>query len=177
MTLGRLSSSERYKGVDEVLDVLPELARSCPDVCYLVAGDGDDRPRLEARARELGLQDRVVFAGFVDESEKADYFRLADVFAMPSSGEGFGFVFLEALACGIPVVASRVDGSREAVLDGELGEVVDPADRDSVRSAIVRALQKPRAIPPGLEHFSWPRFRQRVAAAVDSLRPSNRQAA
>ena len=77
--------------------------------------------RLERKAASLGLKGNVVFAGRVSEAEKADHYRLADVFVMPGRQEGFGFVFLEAMACGIPVVASSVDGSREAVLNGELG--------------------------------------------------------
>jgi phosphatidylinositol alpha-1,6-mannosyltransferase len=117
----------------------------------------------------LGLGSHVIFAGFVNECEKADHFRLADVFAMPGRGEGFGFVFLEALACGIPVVGSVVDGSREALQDGALGELVDPSDLVSVRTGIRRALQKPTAIPSGLTHFDWPSFTVRLKAAVDSV--------
>lgn len=166
LTLARLPGAERYKGVDEVLEALPALIAEEPSLAYLVAGDGDDRPRLEAKARAFGLNDRVVFAGLVDEREKADHFRLADVFAMPGRGEGFGFVFLEALACGVPVVGSAVDGSREALRDGTLGELVDPVDPVSVRDGIRRALRKPIEIPPGLAYFGWPEFTERLKAAV-----------
>jgi glycosyltransferase involved in cell wall biosynthesis len=169
MTLARLPSFERYKGVDEVLEVLPSLMESEPALTYLVVGDGDDRPRLEAKAKALGLENSVSFSGFVDEADKADYFRLADAFVMPGRGEGFGFVFLEALACGVPAVGSLVDGSREALLDGELGELVDPVNPLSIREGIERALAKPKAIPQGLSYFSWPHFRLRLAAAVNSL--------
>jgi glycosyltransferase involved in cell wall biosynthesis len=129
MTLGRLVSVERYKGFDEALEVLPELAAQLPNVAYMVVGDGTDRARLEEKARALGVADRVVFTGNVQESEKADHYRLADVYVMPSQGEGFGFVLLEAMACGIPVIASKVDGGREAVRDGALGRMVEPATR------------------------------------------------
>jgi glycosyltransferase involved in cell wall biosynthesis len=169
MTLARLPSFERYKGIDEVLEVMPGLLRSEPGLLYLIAGRGDDRNRLEAKAEALGLAGHVVFAGFVEEAEKADYFRLADAFVMPGRGEGFGFVFLEALACGVPAVGSRLDGSREALLGGELGVLVDPGDLESVEFGILEALSRPRQIPPGLEHFGWPRFRERVAAAVNSV--------
>jgi glycosyltransferase involved in cell wall biosynthesis len=166
LTLARLPGAERYKGVDEVLDVLPGLIMEEPTLTYLVAGDGDDRGRLEAKARALGLDDHVVFAGFVRETEKADHFRLADVFAMPGRGEGFGFVFLEALACGVPVVGSLIDGSREALRDGALGELVDPTDPVSLRGGIRRALQKPIGIPSGLEYFGLAAFEARVREAV-----------
>lgn len=169
MTLARLARTEAYKGVDEVLEILPSLIEREPTLSYLVAGEGDDRPRLEAKAKAAGLQDRTIFTGFVDESEKADYLRLADAFVMPGRGEGFGFVFLEALACGVPAVGSLVDGSREALLDGELGELVDPANPLSIRAGIEQALARPKAIPEGLSYFSWPHFRLRLAAAVNSL--------
>jgi len=136
---------------------------------YLVAGDGDDRPRLESKVRSLGLAERVIFTGMVNERDKADHFRLADAFVMPGRGEGFGFVFLEALACGVPAVGSQLDGSREALRDGLLGELVDPANPASVKQGILRALAKPKEIPPGLSYFAWPAFAQRVADAVRGL--------
>lgn len=173
LTFSRLPSAERYKGVDEVLAVLPTLIKGHPDLVYLVAGDGDDRPRLQAKARELGLEPQVVFAGFVAEHEKADHYRLADVFALPGRGEGFGFVLLEAMACGVPAVGSVLDGSREALLDGELGELVDPRDADSLAEGILRALGKPIAIPPRLAHFGWDAFQQRLQKALHAVVPRN----
>ena len=169
MTLARLSPSERYKGVDEVMEALPALARDVPDVAYLVCGGGGDRPRLEAKARQLGVADRVVFAGYVPEDEKADHYRLADAFVMPGRGEGFGIVYLEALACGIPAVASSADASREAVRDGLLGVVVDPDDRVSIVSGIRDALAREKGVPPGLDHFSHARFVERWHAVVDDV--------
>ena len=163
LTLGRLSASEQYKGVDQVVDVLPELAREIPSISYLVVGDGTDRARLEARAHDAGLSDRVTFAGWIPEHEKADHYRLAHAYVMPSQGEGFGFVFLEALACGIPVVASDLDGGREAVREGALGVLVDPRDRDSLLRGIRTALNTPRgSVPEGLSFFGVERFRERL---------------
>ena len=115
LTLGRMDPAERYKGFDETMEAVAALAPEHPDLAYLVCGDGGDRPRLERKAAELGIADRVVFAGYVSETEKADHYRLADAFVMPGRGEGFGIVYLEALACGVPVVASSLDASREAV--------------------------------------------------------------
>lgn len=166
LTLGRLSALERYKGVDEVLEAMPALLALQPDLAYLIAGDGDDRPRLEAKARDLGVADQAVFAGFVLESDKADVYRLADVFAMPGRGEGFGFVFLEAMACGIPVVASRLDGSFEAVRGGMLGQAVDPDNRTALVTAIRDALMEPRGVPEGLGYFTFPEFQRRLHTAL-----------
>lgn len=166
MTFGRLSKNERYKGVDEVLEAMPALLKKRPDLAYLVAGDGDDRPRLEAKTREVGLETRVIFAGYLPEEEKADYYRLADVYVMPSRGEGFGFVFLEAMACGIPAVASTLDGGREAVLDGKLGILVDPDKPEELQAGILAALDRPRGVPPGLEYFAYPNFAARMQVAA-----------
>ncbi len=162
LTLGRLVAEEKYKGFDEVMDLLPALAKEIPTIAYLIVGDGDDRQRLEAKARSRGIHDRVVFAGFIPEAEKADHYRLADAFVMPGRGEGFGFVFLEALACGIPAVGSRLDGSREALRQGELGILVDPDRPDDIQAGILAALKRPRGvIPEGLDYFSFENFEKR----------------
>jgi len=162
MTLGRLAAEEKYKGFDEIMDLLPALLKDIPNIAYMIVGDGDDRPRLEAKAKSLGVGDRVVFAGFIPEAEKADHYRLADAFVMPGRGEGFGFVFLEALACGIPVVGSKLDGSREALRGGALGVLVDPGRPDEVQAGILEALKRPRGvIPEGLSYFSLEKFEQR----------------
>jgi glycosyltransferase involved in cell wall biosynthesis len=162
MTLGRLATEEKYKGFDEILDLLPALAQEIPTIAYVIVGDGDDRPRLEAKARSLGVGDRVVFAGYIPEAEKADHYRLADAFVMPGRGEGFGFVFLEALACGIPVVGSTLDGSREALRQGSLGILVNPNCPEDIRAGILEALKRPRGIiPAGLEYFSFENFQKR----------------
>jgi phosphatidylinositol alpha-1,6-mannosyltransferase len=167
MTLGRLSSEEKYKSFDEIMELLPELSKNIPDIAYLVVGDGDDRPRLEAKARALGVEDRVVITGFVPEPEKADHFRLADTFVMPGRGEGFGIVFLEAMACGIPVVGSTIDGSREALRYGTLGILVDPRHPDEIKAGILEALKRPRGIiPAGLDYFSFENFENRCLAIL-----------
>ena len=174
MTLSRLHPGDAYKGVDTLLEMMPSLLEDEPSLTYLVGGDGPDRARLEDKARALGLAGHVVFTGFIDEAEKTDHYRLADLFLLPGSGEGFGIVLLEAMACGVPVIASALDGSREAVRDGKLGVVVDPTDRDALKSAICRALAEPRTdeirkIPDGLVYFSATRFRSRVADILRNM--------
>lgn len=167
MTLSRLPVQKKRKGHDEVLEVLPELGKEVPHLVYLICGDGPDRPRLEQKAEALGVSDRVIFAGYVPEEEKADHYRMADAFVMPGRTEGFGIVYLEALACGIPVVASAADASREAVREGKLGRVVDPDDLGSVKAGILDALREPQAVPAGLEYFSVDRFRDRWHRVID----------
>jgi len=167
MTFGRLAGNERYKGFDEVLEAMPALIGQMPDIVYVIAGDGGDRGRLEEKAASLGITDHVVFTGMVAEEEKAALYRLADAYVMPSRGEGFGFVLLEAMACGVPTIGSTLDGGREALRDGMLGELVDPADRAALIDAIVRALDKPKVIPAGLDYFAFPEFSRRLKDAID----------
>ncbi|UNU42677.1 glycosyltransferase family 1 protein [Sphingopyxis sp. YF1] len=169
LTLARLPGKERYKGIDEMLLAMADLRDRRPDLHYLVAGEGPDKARLIAMSEELGIADCVTFAGFIDRAEKVDHYRLADAFAMPSRGEGFGIVFLEALACGIPVLGSVADGGRDALLDGKLGLLVDPGDRAAV-AAGVEALLSTQAPPrEALDIFAFPAFRAAVEHAIRSL--------
>ncbi|MEO0981630.1 MAG: glycosyltransferase family 4 protein [Pseudomonadota bacterium] len=175
MTLGRLAGRARAKGFDEVIECLPRLAAIVPDIAYLVCGDGEDRARLEAKAASLRAP--VVFAGEINEREKADHYALADAFLLPSRGEGFGIVLLEAMACGVPVVASRLDGGREALRDGALGRLVDPRAPDDLVAATLHALSAPRRRPEGLDYFNQTSFRRRIRAALPGLGAPGPQAA
>jgi phosphatidylinositol alpha-1,6-mannosyltransferase len=164
LTVARLAGRDRAKGIDEVMESLTQIAREIPNVSYLVVGDGQDRERLEEKAFSLGLSNRVVFAGFVAEEEKADHYRLADAYVMPGRGEGFGIVYLEALACGLPIVASSLDASAEVVLNRSFGRVVNPDRPSELRAACVDVLmesENKRSVPRELATFSLARFRAR----------------
>lgn len=164
LTVGRLDSAERSKGFDEVLEVLRELPG---DVVYIIAGGGNDAVRLQQKAHALGVAERVRFTGLFEERDKPDLYNLADVYVMPSRGEGFGFVFLEALACGLPVIGSRIDGGREALLDGRLGLLVDPTNPAEIRAAILEALRRgERRVPAALDYFSFENFASRARDVV-----------
>jgi len=115
LTVGRLSAGERYKGHEQVFAVLPELRKQFPSLVHLVAGSGDDRAYMEQRARELAGPDAVRFLGFVPEEDLLDLYRLADLYVMPSTEEGFGIVYLEAAGCGLRVVGGVGGGSADAV--------------------------------------------------------------
>lgn len=174
LTLGRMDAAEKAKGFDEVLEVLPELLAEFPTLLYCLAGDGSDRPRLMAKAQQLGVASHVRFPGYIPDSQKAALFRAADVYVMPSRLEGFGYVFLEALASGLPVIGSTLDGSREAIRDGQWGTLVGPGDRNALVAAIRAAITNPR-VPPRveLEYFSKLQFRQRTHAMLDSVLQRN----
>jgi len=164
LTVGRLAAQERYKGFDEVLEIMPRLVERHPSLAYLIVGDGPDRPRLEAKVKTLGLSDNVIFTGYISEAEKAAHYNLADLYVMPSSGEGFGIVLIEAVACGVPVIGSCADGSREALLDGRLGRIVDPRKPDELLDAVLAGLDRPSSHRRNelIDVFSAENFKSRV---------------
>jgi phosphatidyl-myo-inositol dimannoside synthase len=168
LSLGRLDARERYKGHDRIIPLLPRLATKFPDLIYLIVGDGDDRPRLEELVRKVGVEERVVFAGRVPEGEKVDHYNLADAFAMPSSGEGFGFVFLEAAACGVPVLGGGNDGGRDALADGRVGVMVDPGVVSELAVGLEQVLLKGRSVPRQLEAFSFASFKERLEFLINN---------
>lgn len=173
MTVGRLDAREAYKGQDRVIRVLPRLLRSDPKVRYLIVGDGSDRPRLEALAHDCGVSREVVFAGRIDDDERVDHYRLADVFVMPSTGEGFGIVFLEAAACGVPVVAGNRDGSVDALREGGIGILVDPCDEAALERGIREALVRGPGVPADLAALARERFRALVPFFLGRLVPDS----
>lgn len=140
MTVARLWSGDIYKGVDVTIRALPKIAQAFPEVKYLVIGRGDDQPRLAQLAQELGVADRVVFAGFVPTEQLVEHYRLADAYIMPSR-EGFGIVYLEAMACGVPVLSGDADGSADPLQDGRLGWRVPYRDAEAVAEACIDILQ------------------------------------
>ncbi|MEH2292943.1 glycosyltransferase [Nostoc sp.] len=140
MTVARLWSGDIYKGVDITIRALSQIAQVFPEVKYLVIGRGDDQPRLAQLAAYLGVSDRVVFAGFVATEELIEHYRLADAYIMPSQ-EGFGIVYLEAMACGVPVLSGDDDGSADPLQDGKLGWRVPHRSSDAVAAACIEMLQ------------------------------------
>ncbi|MEG4203380.1 glycosyltransferase family 4 protein [Microcoleus sp. Pol7_A1] len=140
MTVARLRSTDIYKGIDVTIQALPQIAKTFPNVKYLVIGRGDDRSRLAKLADDLGVTERVIFAGFVPTENLAAHYQLADAYVMPSQ-EGFGIVYLEALACGVPVLAGDADGSADPLQDGKLGWRVPHRDSAAVAVACVEMLR------------------------------------
>ncbi|MGF1542548.1 MAG: glycosyltransferase [Pleurocapsa sp.] len=140
MTVARLWSGDIYKGVDVTIRALPQILQVFPEVKYLVIGRGDDLPRLQTLAQDLEVSDRVIFAGFVPTAELVDHYRVADAYIMPSQ-EGFGIVYLEAMACGKPVLSGDADGSLDPLQDGNLGWRVPHRNPDAVAAACLEILQ------------------------------------
>ncbi|MEY3254957.1 MAG: hypothetical protein RLZZ29_88, partial [Cyanobacteriota bacterium] len=141
LTVARLSASEQYKGYDQIIRAIPKIRDLIPDVHYIIVGKGDDKSRIDQLITELKLENCVTLAGFVPDAKLCDYYNLCDLFAMPSKGEGFGIVYLEALACGKPVLGGNQDAAIDALCHGKLGALVNPDDVDEIAQTIIQILQ------------------------------------
>ena len=169
LTVSRISMEERYKGHDRVLAVMPDLLQKFPDLVYLIAGDGNGREHLQDLVRARGLESHVKCIGRVSDEDLPDLYRAADVFVMPSTGEGFGIVFLEAMRSGLPVVGGNGDGSMDPLRDGTAGYAVSCDEREQLVEAVGSALEKPRACVRHAEIFSFTAFSKHCAAVMDHV--------
>ncbi len=171
LTVARLDTRQRHKGHDMVLQQIPSLVAAGHDVVYLVCGVGDDLERLKAVATELGVADRVRFLGRVPFSELPDLYRAADIYVMPSTGEGFGIAFIEAMACGTPAIGLAVRGAKDALSHSSLATAVTP---EAFPAALELALRAPQAAHEQgaatiAEQFGWPAFQRRVNDAFQGV--------
>ncbi|HBC40356.1 MAG TPA: glycosyltransferase [Pseudanabaena sp.] len=140
LTVSRLVTSEKYKGYDQILSALPILRQSIPDIHYMIVGKGSDRDRLLQIIQQNNLQKYVTLAGFIPDEDLCDYYNLCDLFAMPSKREGFGIVYLEALACGKAVLGGNLDGAVDALCQGEIGALINPDNLQEIATIITKIL-------------------------------------
>jgi phosphatidylinositol alpha-1,6-mannosyltransferase len=172
LTVGRLDVRERYKGHDRVISILRQLQREIGrSIVYVIAGDGDDRSRLETMAKEAGLANEVRFLGRVASADLPDLYRAVDLFVMPSTGEGFGIVFLEAMGCGTPALGLGAGGANDPLCDGLLGHVTSEAD---LLTGLLHALTRPQPNPNLLsdevqQRFGRQAFARATAGAISRL--------
>lgn len=171
LTVGRMDTLERYKGHDLVIRALPQLVAAGHDVIYVVLGDGNDAGRLKSLALGLRVADRVRFMGAVGLETLLGAYRMADLFVMPSTGEGFGIAFIEAMACGTPALGLCVCGARDALGDGELGTIISEAE---LPGAIMRVLEQPTPNSDALaksvrDRFGRELFTSNIRLAVERL--------
>lgn len=175
-TLTRISDFEKYKGYDIIIDLLPQLIKIYPKLLYIISGKADskERDRLVRQIHRLNLENHVFLSGFVSYEELSSHFLLADCFVLPSKKEGFGIVFIESAACGCNVIAGNKDGSPDAVLNGELGSLVDPDNSEEIYYAINEILNRESTQKDAkkiqekcLEHFSFQKYKENVNALLN----------
>jgi glycosyltransferase involved in cell wall biosynthesis len=177
LSVARLEPVNKLKGVDHVLLALPAIARKVPRVAYSVVGGGPDLPRLRALAQWLGIGDRVHFQGAVDDEALATAYRRCDVFALPSGQEGFGLVFIEAMAAGKAVVAADACATPEIVLANRTGRLVKYGDIPALADALSLLLNdeglrrelgdQGRQVVE--ERFTFQRFMERFGGLLEEL--------
>jgi glycosyltransferase involved in cell wall biosynthesis len=174
-TLTRLNSAEGYKGYDKVIKAVYNIKQSGIKLRYLLAGKADEKEKqaVQQLISQLQLEAEVTLCGYIPDEEVEDHYLLADVFVMPSKGEGFGIVYLEAMACGLPVIAGNKDGSTEALQFGKLGTLVDPDVIQQLQDAIVNQLQKqssPAQVQQNmLQYFSFEHFTNRLQVCFAAM--------
>ncbi len=172
----------RHKGHQNVLKALPQVLKEVPNLVYLIIGKGEEKGVLKEMVKDLKLEEIVVFAGEIVE-ELPLYYAACNLFIMPSyqikdrgDVEGFGIVYLEANACGRPVIGGRSGGVTDAVIDEETGLLVDPLNIDQIAEALVKLLTNPelarRLGEKGRERvereFSWGRIAQKIREIIRS---------
>jgi phosphatidylinositol alpha-1,6-mannosyltransferase len=169
LTVTRLASSERYKGYDGIITLMPELLASYPNLKYFVCGHADkqEKQRIEALIQFHNVSHAVILTGFVSDAELIDHYLLADLFVMQSKKEGFGIVFIEALACGRKVIAGNKDGSVDALADGALGTLIDPDQPGELKTAVINSLaskgHKPEELRDSvIELFGFSVYKRRL---------------
>jgi phosphatidylinositol alpha-1,6-mannosyltransferase len=178
--VGRMSSTERYKGHDQLMLAWPRVLADVPDASLVLVGRGDDVERLRTKAAALGLGRTVHFPGFLPDAAVRGVLRNAAVFAMPSRGEGFGLVYLQAMRAGIPCLGSRDDAAADVIVDGETGLLVPRQDPDAIAGALVKLLtddaMRRKLGEAGRRRydnvFTYPRFRARLAGVLSRAFPA-----
>ena len=180
LSIGRMASSEQYKGHEEMIRVWPEVQRQRPGLELVFIGDGDDRPRLEQIAVDLDA--KVTFMGGVDDATRDRMLRSCRCFCLPSRGEGFGLVYLEAMREGKPVLAGSQDAGCEVVVDGETGRTVDARNKRQLLDGILEVSGE-RALEMGAagrrryeEQFCYEVFAQRLTEHIRAIQHSPRNA-
>lgn len=168
LAVSRLSHADRYKGIDHLIEAMPIVREKIPNAVLRIVGRGDDLPRLQALAAQKSLVGAVQFAGYIGDAELADEFSRCRVFALPSEREGFGLVYVEAMAHGKPCVGANAGGTPE-VITPETGVLCPYGDVPAVARACVEALTKTwsvDAIQARAETFSYASFRNRLKALL-----------
>lgn len=169
-TLTRLANSEQYKGYDQVIKSLGKLKKEFPGIRYVLAGQCDDeeQQRIKQLITHYNLEDIVTLCGFVREEELVDHFLMADLFVLPSKKEGFGIVFIEALACGLPVICGNTDGSLDAIKQGTLGTAIDPDNLYELEQEVLKylknrpsATERPRLQQECISYFNSDSYMQK----------------
>ena len=168
LTVSRLTAADSYKGIDTLIEAMPVILRELPLAQLRIIGGGDDTARLHELAARLGVTASVHFTGLIDDESLRYEYAACDLFALPSRREGFGLVYLEAMAFEKSCLAARAGGAPEVVND-RVGALADYGNIPEIAAAVLDLVRHPRhaaAIRQHVESFAFPAFRTRLTTAL-----------
>jgi len=174
LIVGRLSAAQRHKGHDHLIEAMPFILQTVPDAQLVIAGAGDDRDRLELKAKQLNVAENVVFTGWLDDAQLNSLYSQCALFVMPSEGDGFGLVFLEAMLHRLPCVGLKASAAAEIFADGQSGILVDREDRHGMAGQLSGLLldeaRRKQLGKAGYERyrdeFQWHQFAARLQSIL-----------
>lgn len=175
ITVTRIAADEQYKGHEKILESMSTLVREFPNIKYLIVGkyDKSEKERLDILIDNYNLKDKIIFTGFVLDEALAAHYKLANVYVMPSKGEGFGIVFIEAMFYKLPVIAGNSDGSVDPLLNGKLGQLVNPDNAEELTVAIKNVILRSCAFKPDqnllIQNFSYSIYKEKLKVAIEKL--------
>ena len=170
LTVSRLSKSDRYKGHEKVIRVLPQIIHYHPDVVYLIVGEGDGIRDLQREVSRIDLASKVKFLGRLSDNKLLELYHNASVFVMPSKKEGFGIVFVEAAAAGLVVIGGNRDGSTDALADGIIGKMIDPDDESELATSLIACLSRSIKFEnSSVQRFAFENFARHVDNLLEGL--------
>lgn len=178
-TLTRLANTEAFKGYDNIFKAIPAIVKEHPNVKYVLAGrySEQEKERIHKVLNELNITDKVILTGFLDEKVLTDHYQMADLYIMPSKKEGFGIVFLESIVCGVPTVGGNADGTVDALMQGEIGELIDPDSVDDIIEVVDKNIKERTRENTELlksrkkktiDNFSFTRYKERLRKVVEA---------
>ena len=158
-----------------MIKAIADLKIKYPNIKYLIAGRYDKRENffLDTLIKKLDIQDAVVMPGYIQDEALEVHFSLCDMYIMPSSKEGFGIVFIEAMYYGLPVIAGNADGSADALLNGKLGQLIAPDNENEITIAIANIIENKTSFIPDrnllLQHFSYDVYKEKLEGITNSM--------
>ena len=177
LVITRITKNEQDKGYDQIIKCFPMLLKEFPDLCYLLAGkcDKDEYLRLVQKLIKNNLQRQVKLIGFIAEEELTNHYLLADIFILTSKKEGFGIVLIEAAACGRKIICGNQDGSSDAVLNGKIGEIIDPDNSKQLQITISKILNSKNDLQTFsktqktcIENFNYSQYKHKVEQLLNA---------
>jgi glycosyltransferase involved in cell wall biosynthesis len=177
LTVGRWDASEAYKGADHLISAMPVLLKAFSDLHLVAVGEGTDLPRLQSLARESPASERIHFLPFIAHDQLPSAYGHCTIFAMPSRGEGFGLVFIEAMACGKPAIGGDHGGTPDVIDDGVNGYLVRYGDAGQLVDRLTRLLSDDslrqsmgaQALAKAQRDFTFARFSAQLSAIFAEL--------